>query len=118
MKKTASIFATISLILSFYTFIGYAYATHVDIFIPVLQLDPKSPVAGQEAKITTVLTNKGSSDMSNVQISLNLDGVWIIDDLNVDVPSQRSVRLSFLALLPVPSGEHQLRAYPKINITA
>ena len=113
MKKTASIFATISLILSFYTFIGYAYATHVDIFIPVFQLDPKSPVAGQEAKITTVLTNKGSSDMSNVQISLNLDGVWIIDNLNVDVPSQRSVRLSFLALLPVPSGEHQLKACPQ-----
>jgi len=113
VKKTASIFATISLILSFYTFIGYAYATHVDIFIPVLQLEPKSPIAGQEVRLTTVLTNKGSSDTSNIQISINLDGVWIIDDLNVDLPAQKSVRLSFLALLPVPPGEHQLKACPQ-----
>ncbi|MEM2760423.1 MAG: Ig-like domain-containing protein [Nitrososphaerales archaeon] len=101
------------LLLSIYASIEHSFATHLDIFIPVLEIEPRSPIAGQIVTITTVLTNRGNNDMSNVQVSYNVDGVWVIDDVHVDVPSRRSVQVSFATLMPVNPGEHQLKACPE-----
>jgi len=98
---------------SSYTVIEQADADHTDLFIPVLEIEPKSPIAGQQVTITTVLTNIGSIDMSNVQISYGIDGVWVIEDVQVEAPAQKSVKLSFVTAMPVSPGQHQLKACPE-----
>ena len=114
MNKAVLVFATLSLLLTSYVGVKQeALATHTDIFIPVLEIDPKNPVAGQQVKITVVLTNKGNSDRFNVQLSFNLDGVWIIDDIHVNAPAQKSVRASFTTAMPLSPGQHQLKACPE-----
>ena len=114
MNRTVLVFATLSLLFSSYAGVKQeALATHTNIFIPVLEMDPKSPVAGQQVKLTTVLTNSGNADMSNVQISFSLDGTWIIDDIHVNVPAQKSVRMSFTIVMPASPGQHQLKACPE-----
>ena len=115
MNKVSLLFAALSLLLSLYTSFGQAYAMHTDILIPVLQMEPESPIAGGQVILTTVLTNKGNVDISEVQLSFNLDGVWIIDDVHVDLPARRSVKISLSAVIPVPPGEHQLKACPQRN---
>ncbi|MFQ5940496.1 MAG: Ig-like domain-containing protein [Nitrososphaerales archaeon] len=113
MYKANPILATLLLLLSSYTSIGEADARHTDLLVPVLQMDPKSPIAGQQVTLTTVLTNSGNADMSSVQLSFSLDGVWIIDDVRVDAPALKSVRVSFTTLMPVTAGEHQLKVCPQ-----
>ena len=114
MNKAILVFATLSLLLTSYVGVKQeALATHTDIFIPVLEMDPKNPVAGQQVKITAVLTNKGNSDRPNVLISFNLDGAWIIDDIHVNAPAQKSVRVSFKTVISAHLGQHQLKACPE-----
>jgi len=114
LNKALIVFVTLPLLLLSYVGVQEeASATHTDIFIPVLEMDPKSPIAGQQVRLTTVLTNKGNADMSNVQISFSLDDVWIIDNIHANVPAQKSVRVSFTVAMPVPPGQHQLKACPE-----
>ena len=113
MSKAILVFVAL-LLFSLYAGVKQeALATHTDIFIPVLQMDPTSPSAGQQVKLTAVLTNKGNADMSNIQVSFSLDGVWIIDNIHVNVPAQKSVRVSFTAVLPGSPGQHELKACPE-----
>jgi hypothetical protein len=111
LRQTFFILASL-LLLSLYSNATQVFGTHADIFIPVLEMDPKSPIAGQIVTLTTVVTNKGNADLSGVKLSYNVDGVWIIDDVTVDLPARKSIRASFTALMPVNPGEHQLRACP------
>ncbi|MGH9921413.1 MAG: Ig-like domain-containing protein, partial [Nitrososphaerales archaeon] len=88
------------------------FATHTNIFVPVLEMEPESPIAGHSVKVTTVLTNKGNMDMSSIKLSISIDGEWMNDDINVSVPAQKSARVSFTIVMSVTPGEHQLKACP------
>jgi len=75
-------------------------------------MEPKSPIAGHAVKVTTVLTNKGIMDMSNITLSIGIDGKWMKDDINVNVPAMKSARVSFSIVMSVTSGQHQLKVCP------
>jgi hypothetical protein len=112
LLKVVPVFTVLLFLFSWYAGSGQVYANHTDIFIPVLEMEPKSPIAGQLVTLTTVLTNTANVDMSGVQVSFNLDGVWIIDDVSIDLPAKKSVRVSFVTLMPVNPGGHTLKACP------
>lgn len=113
LNNTVAVFAILLLFLSSYAGLNQALASHTDIFIPVLEMEPESPIAGQFVKLSFVLTNSRSVDMSNVTISLSLDGVWMIDDIHVDVPAKKSIKASFTAPMSASPGQHQLKACPE-----
>lgn len=110
MLKAFPVFASLLLLLPFFV---KADATHTDIFIPILEIEPKSPVAGQQVTISTVVTNRSNANVFNATLSYNLDGVWITDNVHVDLPAKKSVKVSFTIVIPVNPGEHQLRACPQ-----
>lgn len=113
MNKAILVFTILSLLLTPYLSVKQeVLAAHTVIFIPVLEMEPKSPIAGQQVKLTTVLTNKGSADMPNIKLSFSLDGEWIINDINVNVPAQRSTKVSFETVLSSTPGQHQIKACP------
>lgn len=112
MNKAVLVFAVLSLLLTSFLNMQEILATHTNIFIPVLEMDPTDPVAGHVVKVTTVLTNKGNMDMSNIKLSISIDGEWMNDDINVSVPAQKSARVSFTIVMSVAAGEHQLKACP------
>lgn len=112
MYKVGGVLLSLLFIFSAYADSEQVHASHTYIIIPVLEINPKNPIEDQLVTITTVLTNKGNTNMSNVTISFNLNDVWIIDDMSVDVPARKSVQVSFKATLPVNPGQHQLKACP------
>ncbi|HLE35059.1 MAG TPA: hypothetical protein VI698_04135, partial [Nitrososphaerales archaeon] len=83
MNKVVLVF--VALLVSFPSFLNLqdVMATHTNIFVPVLEMEPESPIAGHVVKMTTVLTNKGNMDMSNIKLSISIDGEWMNDDINV-----------------------------------
>ncbi len=111
MNSTVPVFVASLLLLPIYMSVQ-TFATHTNIFIPVLEIEPENLVVGESAKITFVLTNKGNTDMSDIQLSFSLDGEWIIDDIRVNAPAHQSIRASFEGVLPVEPGQHQLKACP------
>lgn len=113
MQKVVSVFAVLSLLLSLYASTGQANASHTDIFVVSLEMVPKSPIAGQRVTVTTIITNKSDFEMLNAQISYSLDGVWVIDDLHVNVTAKKSVKSSLTMIMPVNPGQHQLKSCPE-----
>lgn len=113
MQKVVPVFAVLSLLLLSYASTGQANASHTDIFVVNLEMEPKSPIAGQRVIVTTIITNKSDFDMPNAQISYSLDGIWVIDDLHVNVPAKKSVKTSFTMIMPVNPGQHQLKSCPE-----
>ncbi len=112
MNKAVLVFAWLSLFFSSYLDLQEVLATHTNIFVPVLEMDPESPITGHTVKVTTVLTNKGNMDMSNIKLSISIDGEWMNDNINVNVPAMKSARVSFTIVMSVAVGEHQLKACP------
>jgi len=112
LNKAVLVFAALSLLFPSFLNLQDVMATHTNIFVPVLEMEPESPIAGHVVKVTTVLTNKGNMDMSNIKLSISIDGEWMNDDINVTVPAQKSARVSFTIVMSVTSGEHQLKACP------
>lgn len=113
MQKVVPVFAVLLLLFLSYASTGQANATNADILIVSLEMEPKSPIAGQRVTVTTIITNKSDFDMPNAQISYSLDGVWVIDDMHVNVPSKKSVKTSFTMVMPVKPGQHQLKSCPE-----
>jgi hypothetical protein len=112
LNKAVLVFAAASVLFSSFLNLQDVLATHTNIFVPVLEMDPESPIAGHTVKVTTVLTNKGNMDMSDIRLSVGIDGEWMNDDINVSVPAMKSARISFTIVMSVAAGEHQLKACP------
>lgn len=113
-RKALILAAVLSLFTMSYANNGQeALASHTDIFIPSFQIEPKSPITGQGVTFIIVVTNNGNNDMTNATLSLALDGKWEIDNLHVNVPAKKSIRVSFTAGMPVSPGQHQLKVCPE-----
>jgi hypothetical protein len=99
-----------------YTNVRDASASHTDLFIPVFEIEPESPITGQSVAFKIVITNLRSNDVTNATISIALDGVWQIDDLHANVPAKKSIQVSFTSTLGVSGGQHQLKACPERKV--
>lgn len=106
--RSIAVFAAVLLFLYTFTSAGVAYA-RPDVIVPAIELNPTQPISGELVDVSVVLTNRSTSDISGVPLSLALDGSWVLDDVLIDVPARTSLKATMTILMPVMPGQHEMK---------